>query len=135
MFEVVVVSPRNHFLFTPMLPSTAVGTVEFRSLLEPVRLSNPFVNYIEAACDKLDVEKKVAYCTSAIPFKDGQRPQFEIPYDICVVAVGEKPATFGTPGVEEHCFFMKEVGARHWERGSNYKSAESKSCLWRSSAF
>jgi hypothetical protein len=29
-FEVVVVSPRNHFLFTPMLPSTAVGTVEFR---------------------------------------------------------------------------------------------------------
>lgn len=30
-FEVVVVSPRNHFVFTPMLPSTAVGTVEFRS--------------------------------------------------------------------------------------------------------
>jgi hypothetical protein len=29
-FEVVVVSPRNHFVFTPMLPSTAVGTVEFR---------------------------------------------------------------------------------------------------------
>lgn len=30
LFDVVVVSPRNHFLFTPMLPSTAVGTVEFR---------------------------------------------------------------------------------------------------------
>lgn len=30
LFEVVIVSPRNHFLFTPMLPSTAVGTVEFR---------------------------------------------------------------------------------------------------------
>lgn len=29
-FEVVIVSPRNHFVFTPMLPSTAVGTVEFR---------------------------------------------------------------------------------------------------------
>lgn len=30
IFDVVMVSPRNHFLFTPMLPSTAVGTVEFR---------------------------------------------------------------------------------------------------------
>lgn len=26
-FDVIVVSPRNHFLFTPMLPSTCVGTV------------------------------------------------------------------------------------------------------------
>jgi NADH:ubiquinone reductase (non-electrogenic) len=29
-YDVVVVSPRNHFIFTPMLPSTAVGTIEFR---------------------------------------------------------------------------------------------------------
>jgi hypothetical protein len=59
LFEVVCVSPRNHFLFTPMLPSTAVGTVEFRSLLEPIRTSNPFVDYLEAGCDKLDVANKV----------------------------------------------------------------------------
>lgn len=58
-FEVVCISPRNHFIFTPMLPSTAVGTVEFRSLLEPIRAANPFATYFEASCDKLDVEKKV----------------------------------------------------------------------------
>ena len=29
--------------------------------------------------------------------------------DILVVSVGEQPATFGTPGVEENCYFMKEV--------------------------
>ena len=34
-----------------VLPSSAVGTVEFRSLLEPIRVSNPFVTYIEAACE------------------------------------------------------------------------------------
>lgn len=81
-FEVLCVSPRNHFIFTPMLPSSAgeagcshpvmlqlhflnscqschvmhflvhaVGTVEFRSLLEPIRISNPFVTYIEAECE------------------------------------------------------------------------------------
>ncbi len=41
-----------------MACSTAVGTVEFRSLLEPVRTANPFVNYFEAACDRIDLENK-----------------------------------------------------------------------------
>lgn len=36
-FRVTVVSPRDHFLFTPMLAATAVGTVEYRSIIESVR--------------------------------------------------------------------------------------------------
>ena len=36
-YDVIVLSPRNHFIFTPMLPSAAVGTVVPRSLLEPAR--------------------------------------------------------------------------------------------------
>jgi NADH dehydrogenase FAD-containing subunit len=32
-----------------------------------------------------------------------------IPYDRLVVAVGAKVNTFGIPGVEEHCFFLKQV--------------------------
>jgi len=30
--KVTVISTRNHFLFTPLLPSTTVGTLEFRSV-------------------------------------------------------------------------------------------------------
>ena len=33
-YEVVVVSPRNFFLHTPLLSSSAVGTVEYRSITE-----------------------------------------------------------------------------------------------------
>lgn len=33
-YEVVVVSPRNFMLFTPMLAASAVGTVEYRSITE-----------------------------------------------------------------------------------------------------
>ena len=50
---------------------------------------------------------QVAYCTSRNAYEDGLRPQFEVPYDLLVVAVGERPATFGVAGVEEHCYFMK----------------------------
>jgi NADH:ubiquinone reductase (non-electrogenic) len=33
----------------------------------------------------------------------------QVQYDTLVVAVGEQPASFGVPGVREHCFFMKEI--------------------------
>jgi NADH:ubiquinone reductase (non-electrogenic) len=36
-YDVTVVSRRNHFVYTPLLPSTVVGTVEFRTIVEPLR--------------------------------------------------------------------------------------------------
>ena len=49
---------------------------------------------------------------AARSYEDGFRPQFQIPYELLVVAVGERPATFGVKGVEEHCYFMK--ARRRW---------------------
>jgi NADH:ubiquinone reductase (non-electrogenic) len=34
---VKVISPRNYFAFTPLLPSVTCGTVEPRSIVEPIR--------------------------------------------------------------------------------------------------
>jgi NADH:ubiquinone reductase (non-electrogenic) len=134
LFDVVVVSPTNHFCFTPMLPSAAVGTVEFRSVLEPVRVSNPTVTYLEAEADEVDLERKVARCTAAAALskaggeaeeegggegagaeggrgrrQPGPRPRFEIAYDVIVFALGEQSATFGVPGVRENAYFLKTI--------------------------
>jgi len=49
--EVIVISPRNYFLYTPLLPAVATGTVEERSIVEPIR--NVIVGkaqYYEAFC-------------------------------------------------------------------------------------
>ena len=35
--DVTIISPRNYFLYTPLLPAVATGTVEERSIVEPVR--------------------------------------------------------------------------------------------------
>ena len=62
-FDVVAVSPRPYFIFTPMLASSAVGTVEYRSITEPMRSSNPLVEYFEAAALKIDAASKtVSFC-------------------------------------------------------------------------
>lgn len=36
-YDVTVISPRNHFVFTPMLAGASVGTVEYRSITRPIR--------------------------------------------------------------------------------------------------
>lgn len=47
----------------------------FRSLLEPIRIANPFVEYCAASCTDVDLERKVLHCTSAVAFEDGSRPE------------------------------------------------------------
>lgn len=37
LYDVQVISPRNYFSFTPLLPSVTCGTVEARSIVEPIR--------------------------------------------------------------------------------------------------
>lgn len=63
MYDVVCVSPRNHMVFTPLLASTCVGTLEFRSVAEPVRKIQPALSlspdsfYLPARCTAIDPEK------------------------------------------------------------------------------
>lgn len=42
-----------------MLPSTAVGTIEFRSVVEPIRKANEFLDYYEASCTKINYKDQV----------------------------------------------------------------------------
>lgn len=44
-YDVQVISPRNYFAFTPLLPSVTYGTVEARSIVEPVRKIIKKVNH------------------------------------------------------------------------------------------
>lgn len=44
IYDVVCVSPRNHMVFTPLLASTCVGTLEFRSVAEPIGRIQPAIS-------------------------------------------------------------------------------------------
>src|SRR5512140_2478065 len=55
-YQVTLVSPRNHFLFTPLLPGTAVGTTEYQSVMEPVRRARRGVSFVHATVESVDLE-------------------------------------------------------------------------------
>ncbi|KAJ0946654.1 putative NADH:ubiquinone reductase (non-electrogenic) [Helianthus annuus] len=108
-YDVQVISPRNYFAFTPLLPSVTVGTVEARSVVEPIRnivkKKKVNVDFCEAECYKIDAKKKKVYCRST----KNDKEEFVVDYDYLVVAMGARVNTFNTPGVEENCLYLKEV--------------------------
>ncbi|CAK9144090.1 unnamed protein product [Ilex paraguariensis] len=112
-YDVQVISPRNYFTFTPLLPSVTCGTVEARSIVEPIRKivkkKSVDIRYWEAECFKIDPENKQVYCRANQETDLNGKEEFVVPYDYLVIAVGARPNTFNTPGVEENCHFLKEV--------------------------
>ncbi len=103
LFDVSVVSPRNHFLFTPLLASTTVGTIEFRSIIEPIR-NLSFIKFYQAYCVSIDEVNNKIICEDI----DTQF-RFEVEYDLLVIAVGEVTNTYNIEGVKEHAYFLREV--------------------------
>ncbi|EKM78363.1 NDE2, mitochondrial external NADH dehydrogenase [Agaricus bisporus var. burnettii JB137-S8] len=124
-YDVVVISPTTYFNFTPLLASTAVGTLEFRTAIEPVRRYVPAAVYYQAWCDNIDFSRKTLTCMPATrpitreasdPTKvddPNYRASANIPftarYDKLIIAVGAYSQTFNIPGVKEHAYFLKDV--------------------------
>lgn len=135
-FQAVIVSPRSYFVFTPLLASTAVGTLEFRTAIEPLRSRRNRAEFIQAWADDVDFFDKKITVEEAVtdpnqsyalttPRGEGKSEQelfaesvkktrrgemFDISYDKLVIAVGCYSQTFNTAGVRENALFLKDVG-------------------------
>ncbi|KAF9078394.1 pyridine nucleotide-disulfide oxidoreductase-domain-containing protein [Rhodocollybia butyracea] len=115
-WDVVLVSPNTYFNFTPLLASCAVGTLEFRCAIEPVRRYSPESEFYQAWCDGIDFQNKILHCTPATkpaqvasPSDVSALANFTVKYDKLVIAVGAYSQTFNIPGVKEHAHFLKDV--------------------------
>lgn len=109
--EIVMVSPRPHFLYTPLLAGSSVGTVTLRSACEPLRnlvnvaaAKSEDATFVRAHAREVDTKNKTVRVTCG---ESGS--ELHLAYDKLVVAVGSMPNTFGIPGVTEHALFLKEA--------------------------
>ncbi|CAN6546510.1 unnamed protein product [Malus baccata var. baccata] len=116
VYDVVCILPRNHMVFTPLLASTCVGTLEFRSVAEPVSriqsalATSPNSYFYMASCVGLDTDKHEVYCETISNGGLSHEPyRFKVAYDKLVIAAGSEPLTFGIKGVKENAFFLREV--------------------------
>ena len=129
-----MIPPRSYFVFTPLLNDCAVGTLEFRNVLESVRKKNSRVEYLQAWADDVNFAEKTVTVEPSSLDPDvghaltGERhgnkeiskhvggtgtrtvPTFDVSYDKLVIAVGCYSPTFGTKGVRENALFLKDIG-------------------------
>ncbi|KAK9462189.1 pyridine nucleotide-disulfide oxidoreductase-domain-containing protein [Lipomyces oligophaga] len=111
-YNVIVVSPRNFFLFTPLLPSCTTGTIENRSIMEPLRHilrhKKASVTFYEAECTSIDPVNRTLLLRDNSEIK-GETYETSLPFDYLVIGVGAQNTTFGIPGVQENACFLKEI--------------------------
>ena len=98
-----------------MLASSAVGTVEYRSMTEAIRSSNPTIdNYIEGKAVGIDpanqelTEELTAFRNL---FEDGagfnDPSHITLNYDHLICAVGTQVRSSFVPGAQEFCYNLK----------------------------
>ncbi|KEG10973.1 putative NADH dehydrogenase [Trypanosoma grayi] len=115
--NIQVLSLRNHHVFTPLLPQTTTGTLEFRAVCEPISRIQPALAHLpnrfyRCLVHSVDFEEKEVNCvgvgvvdaSSNVPVQN-----FKVKYDKLVLAHGARPNTFNVPGVLDNAFFLREV--------------------------
>jgi len=118
LYRVLVISPTNYFVFTPMLASSSVGTTEVRSIVESIRESNPTVKFLEGKGLDMDAESKRLKVAMGegdiIPNDDDdeEKEVIEVPYDIAIFAPGVGPISSSRhiPGLSpQNVYFLKSI--------------------------
>lgn len=108
-YDITVISPQNYFLFTPLLPSAATGTLEVKSLMASIRkiVSAVSGHYLEAKAEKIEFKDKLVKVSQVVPHT-GETRSFYIPYDKLVIAVGSTANTHGVEGLQ-YCDRLKSA--------------------------
>ncbi|KAH6660891.1 hypothetical protein BKA67DRAFT_549504 [Truncatella angustata] len=122
-YHVTVISPKNYFLFTPMLPSATVGTLELRSLAEPIRriLARLNGHFVRAEAQDVEFSHKLVECSQEDA--KGNEIRFYVPYDKLIIAVGSVTNPHGVKGLE-NCHFLKDINDARMIRNQVMRNLE-----------
>jgi NADH dehydrogenase len=113
--ELTLLDRRNYFLFPPLLPSAAAGTIETRQVSFPFRRIFETTNIAFRKVSVSEIDPRAGIVRGVIEVstdpQTGERIERETiqPYDYLVFAPGSSNQTYDVPGVERYAFFMREL--------------------------
>ena len=102
--SITIVSEKNYFLFTPMLPEIASGMINPRDITMPIREFCTISKFYQADVFSIDLKQKLVTITREF---DGKNHALE--YDYLVIAVGSIDNFYGNKTIEENSFTIKTV--------------------------
>jgi NADH:quinone reductase (non-electrogenic) len=102
--QISLVSEDNFFLFTPMLPQVASGTIETRHIVIPVRTLLKKTKFYEAEVKNIDPYGKNVTLSGT-----KEKRGISLHYDYLVLALGSQTNFFGMDNLERLAYSMKTL--------------------------
>ncbi len=102
--DIELISDRNYFVFQPLLPEVAAGTINAQDAVTPLRLLLPGINVRLADVKGIDPVKKTVTI-----LQGRKRILQELPYDHLIIASGQVTDLSLFPGFSQHSLKMKDL--------------------------
>ena len=117
--DIELINDQNYFVFQPLLPEVASGTINAPDAVTPLRYMLPGVRLRMAEVLRLDFASKTVH------FLQGSRrtPQ-SVQYDHLVLAVGQGTNLNQSPGFAEHGLRMRNLADAHHLRNKVIRHLE-----------
>lgn len=107
-WQIEVFNPTNYFVFQPLLPEVASGTISAPDAVTPLRLMLPGVKVRMAEVIGVDRDAKKVHF-----LQGSKRIPLSVIYDDLVLAVGQQTNLTASPGFYEHSFCMRNLADAH----------------------
>lgn len=101
---VELINDQNFFVFQPLLPEVAAGSIAAPHAVSPLRFLLKKVAVRKARVHRVDFENK-----HVVVFQGVQRRPTVVPYDHLVIALGQSVDLSSTPGLADHALTMKTL--------------------------
>ncbi|MBD22313.1 MAG: nucleotide-disulfide oxidoreductase [Alphaproteobacteria bacterium] len=102
--DVELISDNNYFIFQPLLPEVASGTISASDAVTPIRQMLPNVKFRNAEIQYIDLKNKNIKILQGF-----RRRQHKIDYDHLVIALGQECNLEIIPGLKHHSLTMRNL--------------------------
>jgi NADH dehydrogenase len=103
--HVELLSEENYFVFQPLLPEVAAGSISPTHVVNPIRDIVPKAQFRWCKVNRVDTQRKVVLVAQG-----EARALTEVPYDHLVFGLGKVNDFSAMPGVRGHALPMKDLG-------------------------
>ena len=103
--EITMISDNNYFMFQPMLPGVAAGTIEASHIVNPIRRLCKKISFHRGNVEEIDIDHQKVKLIE----KDFTR-QHWLEFDHLVIALGLSSDMTRVPGMSEHSLPMRTLG-------------------------
>ncbi len=114
----LLVAPENFFLFAPLLPEAASGTIEPRHAVIPLREMLRRTQLLVGDVTSIDLAAHTAVA------RDLTGAEHEISWQQLVLSPGSVPSVVAVPGLDEHAVGFKTLADAIWLRNQVLRQLE-----------